>query len=68
MSAPFSPRSPRTLRGLGALALCGGFVAPAPAAFLEDGSARLAARTGDFNRAFRPGSSAHPPGAAKRAA
>ncbi|WP_337237952.1 hypothetical protein, partial [Pseudomonas aeruginosa] len=24
MSAPFSPRSPRTLRGLGALALCGG--------------------------------------------
>ncbi|MCO2061734.1 outer membrane porin, OprD family, partial [Pseudomonas aeruginosa] len=44
MSAPFSPRSPRTLRGLGALALCGGFVAPAPAAFLEDGSARLEAR------------------------
>ncbi|MGV2464914.1 UNVERIFIED_CONTAM: hypothetical protein QO022_41145, partial [Pseudomonas aeruginosa] len=28
MSSPFSPRSPRTLRGLGALALCGGFVAP----------------------------------------
>ncbi|WP_240441251.1 hypothetical protein, partial [Pseudomonas aeruginosa] len=27
MSSPFSPRSPRTLRGLGALALCGGFVA-----------------------------------------
>ncbi|WP_034034615.1 hypothetical protein, partial [Pseudomonas aeruginosa] len=27
------------------LALCGGFVAPAPAAFLEDGSARLEART-----------------------
>ncbi|WP_337240853.1 hypothetical protein, partial [Pseudomonas aeruginosa] len=24
MSAPFSPRSPRTLRGLGALARCGG--------------------------------------------
>ncbi|WP_265322980.1 hypothetical protein, partial [Pseudomonas aeruginosa] len=28
--APFSPRSPRTLPGLGALPLCGGFVAPAP--------------------------------------
>ncbi|WP_430301184.1 hypothetical protein, partial [Pseudomonas aeruginosa] len=24
MSSPFSPRSPRTLRGLGALPLCGG--------------------------------------------
>ncbi|MGV8419731.1 hypothetical protein ACV35O_19910, partial [Pseudomonas aeruginosa] len=37
MSSPFSPRSPRTLRGLGALALGCGFVAPAPSAFLEDG-------------------------------
>ncbi|WP_238569343.1 hypothetical protein, partial [Pseudomonas aeruginosa] len=26
MSSPFSPRSPRPLRGLGALALCGGFI------------------------------------------
>ncbi|WP_244251111.1 hypothetical protein, partial [Pseudomonas aeruginosa] len=39
MSCPLSPRSPRTLRGRGALAMCGGFVAPATAAFLEDGSA-----------------------------
>lgn len=66
MSSPFSPRSPRTLRGLGALALCGGFVAPAPAAFLEDGSARLEARTVYFNRDFRDGSSANPQGASKR--
>ncbi|MGY5799652.1 OprD family outer membrane porin, partial [Rheinheimera faecalis] len=65
-SSPFSPRSPRTLRGLGALALCGGFVAPAPAAFLEDGSARLEARTVYFNRDFRDGSSANPQGASKR--
>ncbi|NRR53341.1 outer membrane porin, OprD family, partial [Pseudomonas aeruginosa] len=48
MSAPFSPPSPRTLRGLGALALCGGFDPPAHAAVLEDGSARLDASTGYF--------------------
>ncbi|MCO2272864.1 OprD family porin, partial [Pseudomonas aeruginosa] len=51
---------------MGALALCGGFVAPAPAAFLEDGSARLEARTVYFNRDFRDGSSANPQGASKR--
>ncbi|HDY5948818.1 TPA: OprD family porin [Pseudomonas aeruginosa] len=66
MSSPFSPRSPRPLRGLGALALCGGFIAPAPAAFLEDSSARLEARTVYFNRDFRDGSSANPQGASKR--
>ncbi len=64
----FSPlsSSPRSLRGLGALALLGGIAPPASAAFLEDSSARLEARTVYFNRDFRDGTSSNPQGASKR--
>jgi len=66
MSSPLSSCSPRSLCGLGALALLGGIAPNASAAFLEDSSARLEARTMYFNRDFRDGSSSNPQGASKR--
>ncbi|MED5607074.1 OprD family porin [Pseudomonas sp. JH-2] len=66
MPLPFPSSTPRSLCGLGALALLGGFAGPASAEFLEDGSARLEARTLYFNRDFRDGASSNPQGASKR--
>lgn len=66
MSSPLSSCSPRSLCGLGALALLGGIAPPASADFLGDSSARLEARTVYFNRDFRDGSSSNPQGASKR--
>ncbi|SDJ09323.1 hypothetical protein SAMN05216189_1012123 [Pseudomonas delhiensis] len=43
MPLPSPSSMPRSLCGLGALALPDGFVGPASAEFLEDGSARLEA-------------------------
>ena len=62
---PVFPRSPCTLRGLGALAPVRRIRRPGPAAFLEDGSARLEARR-LLQPRLRDGSSANPQGASKR--